>query len=231
MRLTDAAALTIVCIVSSCSPHPGPDKTAAGAVLGAAWGAGSGAIIGNQVNAVGPGAAIGAGFGAVSGLITGAGMDIVEGAAIDQQEELDALKVRVAANRRALLALQDELDDREMQLAKTAVSHRVFFDSNLAGLRLGAAKELERFAENIKKNPFVGKVEVHGHTDNTGNRDTDQQLSEARARTVATFLISHGISSDQIVTIGHGASEPLATNETEVGKQMNRRVELVLLKQ
>ena len=66
-----------VLFISGCSnPQPGPDKTAAGAVLGAGWGAGAGAVIGNQVNYGGEGAAIGAGFGFVQGGLEGAGYDL-----------------------------------------------------------------------------------------------------------------------------------------------------------
>jgi outer membrane protein OmpA-like peptidoglycan-associated protein len=223
-----SGSLTALLSVSSCYPTPGPDKAVAGAVLGAGWGAGAGAVIGNQVNDPGPGAAIGAGFGAVSGLVSGIGFDVAEGEELAQQRELDALKVQVAANQRALLALQDNLDDRTQQINAMGFSDQVFFDANRASLRLGSAAKLQRLAEAIKQNPYVTSIELHGHADDMGDTEKNKSLSEARARTVATFLVNQGISLDRIHIIPHGAENPLASNETEAGRQLNRRVEIVL---
>ena len=217
-------------ILSACYPTPGPDKSFTGAVLGAGWGAGAGAVIGNQTHNAGPGAAIGAAFGAASGLLTGLGLDIAEGTELQQQRELDAIKVEVAANTRNIMLLQDVLDDRGRLLHSTSVTEQVFFDPDRASLRAGGAVQLERFAEAIKLNPYVGAVEIHGHADDSGSGEENQRLSEARARTVATFLSMHGIPFDQLRVYGHGAERPLASEVTEVGKQLNRRVEIVLLK-
>ncbi len=217
-------------LLGGCYPTPGPDKSAVGAVLGGAWGAGGGAIIGHQVGALGPGAAIGGGLGAASGIMTGIGLDVAEGTELQMQRELDSLEVQVASNQRSLVMLQDALDERERQLGQSAAGNTVFFDEGRASLRSGTVTQLERLANSIKRNPFVGAIEVHGHTDETGNVETNNRLSEARAKTVATFLGSHGISMDQIATFSHGATRPLATNDTDMGKQLNRRVEVVLIK-
>ena len=214
----------------ACRPTPGPDKSIAGAVLGAGWGAGAGAIIGNQTGALGPGAAIGAGFGALSGLVTGIGLDSAESTELAMQRELDALQVQVAANQRAMLSLQGKLDDRQRKLSQTSTSATLFFDSNQASLRTGAVKQLQRVANLLKQNPFVGEVAVHGHSDDTGNTQRNYRLSEARARTVAAFLGQSGVSLDQVRILSHGAEQPLATNQTESGRQLNRRAEIVLLR-
>ena len=214
----------------SCHPVPGPDKTFAGAVLGAGWGAGAGAVIGHQTSRAGEGAAIGAGFGAVSGVLTGIGLDISEGTELRQQRELDSLKVQVAANYRSLILLQDVLDDRDRRLNPTSGANQVFFDPDRASLRSGSAARLQRLAEAIKFNPYVGEVELHGHSDDNGDTERNRRLSEARARTVATFLAGQGISLDRIKLFSHGAARPLASNESESGKSLNRRVEIVLRK-
>ncbi len=213
---------------TACYPTPGPDKAVAGAVLGAGWGAGAGAIIGNQVNDPGPGAAIGAGFGAVSGFITGVGFDLAEGEELQQQRELDALKVQVASNQRTLLALQDTLDDRQRRINSAAFSEQIFFDPSRASVHLGSAVKLQRLANSIKSNPFVSTIELHGHADEMGDTEKNKRLSEARARTVAGFLVNQGISIDQIKIFSHGAENPVTTNESEAGRQLNRRVEVVL---
>lgn len=219
--------LGLTCCLASCSPYSGPDKTFAGALLGAGWGAGAGAVIGNQVNSTGPGAAIGAGFGAASGMLTGIGLDLAEGTELEQQREMDALKIQVAANQRSLAMLQDALDARTQKLSMTSTSSQVFFDANRASLRSGSVEQLERLANLTKQNPYIGMIELHGHSDSSSDKDQENKLSEARARTVATFLASHGISLDQINLVAHGAERPLASTESEAGRQLNRRVEIV----
>jgi outer membrane protein OmpA-like peptidoglycan-associated protein len=224
-------ALGLSLSMSACYPTPGPDKSASGLAIGALLGAGSGAVIGHQVNALGPGAAIGAGFGAVSGLITGLGFDIAEGTELAMQRDLNALKVQVATNGRALQMLQMALDERELRLSATSPStETIFFDEGRASLRLGTVAQLQRFANNIKINPFVGTIEVHGHSEETGDIEKNIKLSEARARTIATFLGNQGISLDQIQIFHHGSAQPLASNQASIGKLLNGRAEVVLLK-
>ena len=87
-----AAAHTL----TGCSnPQPGPDKSAAGAILGAAWGAGAGAVIGNQVSIPDKGVAVGAGFGATAGLLHGMGYDLSEGVQLEQNRQLASLKIHL----------------------------------------------------------------------------------------------------------------------------------------
>lgn len=217
-------------LLSACAGTPGPDKSFAGMLLGAGWGAGAGAVIGHQVNAAGSGSLIGMGFGAASGLLTGIALDVAEGTDLEQQRELDALKVQIAANHREITRLQEQLDNREQGLLRTPTSIRVFFDRERASLRSGSVVELQRLADAIKFNPYIGVIEVHGHTDETGDTEKNSRLSEARARTVATFLGNNGVSMDRIKVFSHGATRPLTSNETEAGRQLNRRAEVVLLK-
>lgn len=222
--------IAICAVFVGCHPTPGPDKAVSGAILGAGWGAGAGAVVGNQVDASGAGAAIGSGFGLVSGLIQGASLDIAEGTELEQQRDLDALRVRVAANQRSLQNLQSELDRRDQKLYRSASGGQVYFDKNRASLRSGSAEQLQRLAEQIKFNPYVGRISVQGHSDDTGNTERNLRLSEARARTVVSFFVQQGISIDKIDVQAHGGLRPLATNETESGRQLNRRVEIVLEK-
>lgn len=214
----------------ACSPVPGPDKSVSGAVLGAGWGAGAGAVVGNQFNQLGPGAAIGSAVGAAGGLLSGIGLDVNEGGQLDTNRELDSLRTLVGTNERALMALQYQLDERDTKLASQNLGMEVFFDSDRASLRGGSAAMLQRFAEQLKRNPYVGRVVIHGHTDDTGDQERNSRLSEARARTVSTFLVNQGFPADQIETVSHGAMLPLASNATESGRQLNRRVEVVIMR-
>ena len=71
-------------------------------------------------------------------------------------------------------------------------------------------------------------VHVIGHTDSTGSDSYNQGLSERRASSVKTYLASHGVNGERVLTVGKGESEPVASNATSDGRQMNRRVEIFL---
>lgn len=226
-KLLPVTAL-IISGITACHPTPGPDKAVAGAILGAGWGAGTGAVIGHQVDHAGSGAAIGSGFGFAGGLIHGAGLDLAERSQLKQKRSLDSLQVRVASNHRALSDLQHSLDARSVALQASG-ANQVFFDSNRASLRSGSAGQLQRLAGQIKRSPWVTGIVIHGHSDDTGDTERNRRLSEARARTVVTFLVNQGVNLDIISLESHGASRPLASNETESGRQLNRRAEVVFI--
>jgi len=87
---------------------------------------------------------------------------------------------------------------------------------------------LEAIAESIKSSNVVRKVHVVGHTDDTGSAKYNETLSHARAATVSTYLSSRGIATDQIDVKSMGATKPIATNATEAGRQLNRRVDVYI---
>jgi outer membrane protein OmpA-like peptidoglycan-associated protein len=217
-------------LLCSCAPTPGPDKAISGALLGAGWGAGSGAIVGNQLNTTGPGIAVGAGLGAAAGALTGIGFDIEEGHHLQTRRELNHLKARVALNERELQALQDQFNGRGRMLTHLPSGLTIYFDPGLAALRAGSAKELERLAQSLKLDPQLRRVEIYGHSDDTGSKDQNEELAKARARAVESLLVAHGLSADQLKSVGMSSSEPKATNQSEVGRQLNRRVEIVVVR-
>ena len=110
--------------LSACAPQPGPDKTLGSAAVGAAWGAGAGAVIGNQLspNRQGEGVAVGAAFGLVEGALIGANADIIESAEMKQERELENLKIKNNANAQELFNLQAKLD---LALSKAATSSKL----------------------------------------------------------------------------------------------------------
>lgn len=222
-------AVLVIVGAFGCTSVPGPDKSAAGAVLGAAWGAGAGAVIGNQMNDRGPGAALGAGFGAASGLMTGVGLDVAEGTQLQQQREIDALEAQIADSQQGIRALQDRMD-RHGAPPRPVPSVKIYFDVDRASLRIGAVGELQRFAQSVKRDASLRFVEIRGHSDESGAADRNLRLSEARARSVQNVLAQQGISLDQIRVTAYGANEPVATNATEEGKQLNRRVEVLVVR-
>lgn len=219
--------ILVSCCLACARPSPGPDKTVGGAILGAGWGAGAGAVVGNQVDNVGPGAAIGAGIGMVNGAMGGYAYDAIEGETIQNTQELRALEVQNSANSRQLAMLQRKLDQALVQDAVGGI-YQVFFDADGTNLKAGAIANLEAIADGLKTNPYVARIQVVGHSDDAGTPDYNQRLAEARARAVAAYLTARGISSTQIVVNSFGATRPIASNTSETGRQLNRRVDILI---
>jgi len=73
------------------------------------------------------------------------------------------------------------------------------------------------------------KIEIQGHTDNIGNNAQNMKLSELRAKSVYDFLIMHQITAERLLYRGYGENKPLATNETEAGRKLNRRTSFVVI--
>lgn len=103
----------------------------------------------------------------------------------------------------------------------------VLFDTGRFTLRQIAREKLARLAGIVLNYPGL-KLESEGHTDNVGSEAFNQKLSEQRAKSVLDYLISQGITSDKITSNGKGFSMPVADNKTAVGRQQNRRVELIV---
>ncbi|HOB77387.1 MAG: OmpA family protein [Bacteroidales bacterium] len=108
------------------------------------------------------------------------------------------------------------------------VLNNIFFDFNKATLRPESKTELQNVIEFMQQNPSV-IIEISGHTDNIGSYEYNQSLSERRAKAVVDYLVEHGIPLSRFVYKGYSFSEPIATNDTEEGRQLNRRVEFKIL--
>ena len=225
-----SALLGSVILTACANPQPGPDKTVAGALLGAGWGAGAGAVIGNELPGAqtGEGVAVGAGLGAASGMMAGMGFDLAESTQIKEERELEALQLQNAANGRQIYKLQRKLDNAAT--INTGILYQVYFDADATNLRSGAITNLEKVAEGIKTNPGAFVINVVGHSDDAGAPQYNEQIAEARARTVASYLAARGISTDQIRVSSQGSKQPVASNSTTVGRQLNRRVEISISK-
>jgi len=103
----------------------------------------------------------------------------------------------------------------------------VLFDVGKWTLKPGAREKLAKISGIVLGHPGL-KLEVEGHTDSTGSEESNQILSERRASAVRDFLIQQGVSANIITARGLGESQPVASNDTTVGRQLNRRVEMVV---
>lgn len=117
---------------------------------------------------------------------------------------------------------------KKLKAGKTIVLNNVFYDFDKSTLRPESTTELEGLLKLMNDNPAL-RIELGSHTDNKGADEYNQKLSEARAKSVVDWLIGRGIASARLVAKGYGESVPVASNDTDEGRQQNRRTEFKVL--
>lgn len=184
-----------------------------GATVGAGAGAVVGGIIGKATGSTARGAIVGAAVGGTAGAIIGRQMD-------QQAEELD----RELEN-----ATVETVQDEEGNTAGIRITfdNAILFDFDSYALRPAARTDLSDLARSLANYPNVDALIV-GHTDSRGAESYNQTLSERRAEAVATYLAQQGVAPRRMMVSGMGETQPVASNETEAGRQQNRRVEVAL---
>ncbi len=196
--------------LAACTDPNDPNRKAkTGAMVGAV----AGAVLGHQVHH-GHGAYVGAAVGALAGAGVGHYMD-------NQQREFEQQLAQEQADHE--LEIQRMKDDS----LKLTLSSEVSFDFDSAELKYGFKHTLDKLAATIGK---YDKTVVHvvGHTDSVGSASYNQKLSLRRAEAVAQYLIDRGVNPARVHVEGRGESSPRASNDTEAGRQLNRRVEIFL---
>ncbi|HFA50085.1 MAG TPA: flagellar motor protein MotB [Bacteroidetes bacterium] len=118
----------------------------------------------------------------------------------------------------------------EVPAEKVIRFNYVTFQTGSAKLTPLSHYELDNLVSVMKAKPNM-TIEVAGHTDNTGNTDSNQTLSQARAQAVYDYLLAHGIAADRMTSKGYGETKPVASNDTAEGRQNNRRTEFQILTQ
>lgn len=108
------------------------------------------------------------------------------------------------------------------------VLKNLFFATNKTKILPESEQALDDLTQFLQQNPEV-RIQIVGHTDSVGKADANQRLSEGRANSVRNELLARGIDSSRVEAIGKGQAEPIDTNDTEQGRQNNRRVEFVIL--
>lgn len=112
------------------------------------------------------------------------------------------------------------------EVGSKVVLKNIFFDVGKSELKSESIAEVEKILELLSGNPHL-KVQINGHTDNTGNASTNKVLSLKRATSVVDYLITHGVSSDRLSAKGYGQERPIVSNDDEIGgREINRRTEI-----
>ena len=183
------------------------NKAQRGGAIGAGVGAGVGAAIGNKSDNTIAGALIGAAVGGATGAVIGHYMD-------KQAEEL-----------------REDLKDAKIERIGEGI--KITFDSGIlfavgsSDLNATSKANLEKLAKTLQKYDDTN-ILIEGHTDNTGGAAFNQDLSEQRATSVSGYLKGFGVTGSRITTAGYGESQPVADNDTELGRQQNRRVDVAI---
>jgi outer membrane protein OmpA-like peptidoglycan-associated protein len=187
-----------------------PARAQRQAIIGAAAGAVAGLITGDSSMERKKRALVGAGLGALAGAGVGAYMDRQEARLRAELERTGVSVTRIGDN----ITLN--------------MPGNITFATDSADLNASFYEVLNSVTTVV--NEFEQTViEVAGHTDSTGTDAYNQQLSERRAGAVASYLGTRNVLRDRMITVGMGEGRPVATNETDVGRQQNRRVELTLV--
>lgn len=207
-----AAAVAALTFLSACTTNPYTgerqlSKTAMGALIGSAAGAGIGAVSGRDRAKR---AAIGAGIGALAGGAVGAYMDVQEA----------KLREQLAGTGVGVVRAGNEIE--------LVMPGNVTFATNSSDIQSGFFPVLNSVGSVLTEYEKT-VIEVAGHTDNTGSVSYNQTLSERRASSVARYLTAQGLQPVRVITEGYGPQHPMATNATADGRQQNRRVELRLV--
>ena len=116
-----------------------------------------------------------------------------------------------------------------IEIGQVVRLNNVFFDFDKFDLRPESFVELDRVVDLLKENPGI-EIEMSAHTDSKGSDDYNMKLSDNRAKSVSQYIISKGIASSRIVSQGYGETKPVAGNDTDDGRQLNRRVEFKIMK-
>ena len=202
--------LVLVLVLGACAAPQ--TKTQKGAAYGAAGGAAAGAIIGQVIGGDTEGTLWGAAIGAAVGGLGGAGI----GKMMDNQEK--EMREVLAASEAAAIR-------REGNLLAVTFKGDVTFDTDSTVVKPGLYAEIDRVAGVLTRYPET-LIRVEGHTDSVGTDEYNMDLSFRRANSVRDLLVQRGINIRRIETVGFGETKPVATNATEAGRQLNRRVEI-----
>lgn len=198
------AAAVLLTASTGCSSS---NKATDVGILGAGAGGVIGGVIGKSQDKTARGVLIGAAVGGTVGAIIGSQMD-------QQAEELDE-------------ELENATVERVGEGIKITFNSNILFAVDSSELNSAAQQNLNDLANSLKDYPNTD-ILIAGHTDSTGPEEYNQSLSERRAGSAAIYLNNQGIEGTRLEIVGHGEMKPVASNDTDAGRQQNRRVEVAI---
>ena len=139
------------------------------------------------------------------------------------QQQAASMQQQLQQEKDQLAALQTQQTRRGLELT---LSSDLLFDTGSATLKPGAELQLNRLADFMRKDPKT-RIIIEGYTDSRGSEEYNEVLSQQRAQSVAAALESQGVDADRIKTVGRGKNFPVASNDTQAGRQQNRRVDII----
>jgi outer membrane protein OmpA-like peptidoglycan-associated protein len=196
-----------LCVSVSLLMACGLSNAVKGGGIGAGVGGVAGGVIGHQLGNTAVGAIIGAAVGGTAGALIGRHMD-------RQAEEMrqDVKNAKI---------------ERIGEGIKITFDSGILFQTNSSELQSVAKANIESLAKVLKKYPDTN-ILIEGDTDNTGTEEYNQKLSERRAQAVADYQKNLGVDGSRISTVGLGELNPIASNDTDYGREQNRRVEVAI---
>lgn len=207
MKTMKQFALILAAVALLAAGCKSMNRTQKGAVIGAAGGGAIGAVAGRALGNTAMGAIIGATVGGAAGAVIGRKMD-------KQAEEMKKV-LGDAEVRRVGEGIVIEFKDK------------ILFGFDRSDLGTAAQQNLDKLVNVLKQYPDTN-IEIIGHTDDKGSDTYNQDLSEKRAASVATYIRSKGIASSRLVTKGMGEADPKVANDSDSNRAENRRVEFVI---
>ena len=203
-RLVRGALLVAMASTSTACAWSNKSK---GTAIGTAAGAAAGGVIGKQAGSTARGAILGAVVGGAAGAIIGNQMD-------QQAKELEYL-------------IPGATVQRVGEGMVVTFASGLLYDFDSSAIRAEAGRNLQNLAASLQKYPNT-ELLIVGHTDSSGDDAYNDRLSTRRADAAAGYLAMQGVETNRIRTSGKGEMEPVASNETEEGRQMNRRIEVAI---
>jgi len=210
-----AIAATASILFTGCASDGTMTETGKGAAIGTVSGAALGAAIGSFSGNAGRGALIGAVGGALAGGMVGAYME-------NQRKDFErALAPEISAG---VIRVQKLPNDQLL----VGMTGETAFAVDSAEINPGFYSTLDKISGIVKK---YGKTQLNvaGHTDSTGSAEHNQVLSERRAGSVQGYLVSNGVLPQRVSAAGYGKSQPIASNASEAGRRLNRRVDITII--
>ena len=144
-----------------------------------------------------------------------------------ERQKQEALQQKEAMRARLLAQLNQVLQTRDTARGLIVSMPDVLFDFDKYTLKPDARERLAKISGIVLAYPDL-KLQVEGHTDSIGSDEYNQTLSEKRAESVQGYLVSSGVLPDHVTAVGLGKADPVADNSTAAGRQLNRRVDMIV---